>query len=140
MFRNVAVIMAGAVFGLGLAISGMTNPQRVLGFLDVAGSWDPTLLFVMAGAVLTFAVGSFLLRQRGKGIDNTELPPRSAGPITFRLLAGSAVFGIGWGIAGFCPGPALANLAALRLEAIIFVVAMAIGMIIAQRVFGADRE
>jgi uncharacterized membrane protein YedE/YeeE len=140
MFRKVTVLMAGAVFGVGLAISGMTNPQRVLGFLDVAGSWDPTLLFVMAGAVGTFAAGSFLLRRRGKGMENTELPPRSAGPINFRLLAGSAVFGIGWGIAGFCPGPALANLAALRLEAIIFVATMAIGMIIAQRVFGADRE
>ena len=137
--RNVIVILAGALFGFGLAISGMTNPQRVLGFLDVTGSWDPTLVFVMAGAVGTFAAGSFLLRQRGKGIGNTPLPPRSTDPINFRLVAGSAVFGVGWGIAGFCPGPALANLAALRLEAIIFVVTMAIGMVAAQRVFGADR-
>jgi len=133
MIRSASIVLSGAILGVGLALSGMTNPARVLGFLDVVSRWDPTLLFVMAGAVAVFALGTFLLRRR-----DSTLPAPAAGPINVRLLVGSAIFGIGWGVAGFCPGPALANLAALRLEALIFVPAMALGVILAQRLFGAD--
>jgi len=133
MIRSASIVLSGAIFGVGLALSGMTNPARVLGFLDVVGRWDPTLLFVMAGAVAVFALGTFLLRCR-----DSTLPGPAADPINVRLLVGSAIFGIGWGVAGFCPGPALANLAALHLEALIFVPAMALGVILAQRLFGAD--
>ena len=133
MIRSASIVLSGAIFGVGLALSGMTNPARVLGFLDVVGRWDPTLLFVMAGAVAVFALGAFLLRRR-----DSTLPAAAADPINVRLLVGSAIFGIGWGVAGFCPGPALANHAALRLEALVFVPAMALGVLLAQRLFGAD--
>lgn len=125
------ILTAGLLFGAGLAISGMTNPAKVIGFLDITGDWDPTLAFVMGGAVAVFAIGSYLIRGR--------LPKAESDPVTASLVIGSALFGIGWGIGGFCPGPALANLAALRTEALWFVPAMAVGMILAQRLFGLDR-
>ena len=128
-------LLAGALFGTGLAISGMTNPGRVIGFLDVFGAWDPALLFVMGGAVGVYGLGMLVLRR----FRNRELPSASSGPIDRRLVVGAAIFGLGWGLGGFCPGPALANLGALRLEALLFVPAMAIGMLLAQRFFGADR-
>ena len=128
-------LLAGALFGSGLAISGMTNPGRVIGFLDVFGAWDPALLFVMGGAVGVYGLGMLVLRR----FRNRELPSASSAPIDRRLVVGAAIFGLGWGLGGFCPGPALANLGALRLEALLFVPAMAIGMLLAQRFFGADR-
>ncbi|MEP7014754.1 MAG: DUF6691 family protein [Verrucomicrobiota bacterium] len=134
------VFVSGGLFGTGLAISGMTNPERVLGFLDVTGRWDPTLAFVMAGAVSVFALGSYFLRRQGSGVNHVRLASASSGPISFRLITGAAIFGIGWGLAGFCPGPSLASLAALRPEALVFVPTMALGMIVAQRLFGADRS
>lgn len=142
MKRNVVLFGAGALFGLGLAISGMTDPQRVLAFLDVTGNWDPSLAFVMIGAIPTFGLGLLLQRRRtgGKGWFGAELPARPCEPIDRRLVIGALVFGIGWGIGGFCPGPAIANLAALRIEALVFVPAMAAGMIIARLAFGADSE
>lgn len=140
MLRYFLTLVAGGSFGCGLALSGMTNPTRVLNFLDVSGRWDPTLAFVMGGAVATFALGSFFLRRRGSGLDGARLTPASSDPISKRLLTGAAIFGLGWGTAGFCPGPSLANLAALRWEALVFVPAMALGMILAQRFFGADRD
>ena len=135
MLRSSLILLSGAIFGAGLALSGMTNPARVLGFLDVTGRWDATLVFVMGGAVAVFALGAYALRQR-RPVPTPTVPD----PIDRRLLAGAAIFGIGWGVAGFCPGPALANLAAFRPEALVFVAAMALGMILAQRVFGADRD
>jgi uncharacterized membrane protein YedE/YeeE len=138
MRRSFLLGLAGMVFGFGLAISGMTNPARVLGFLDVTGPWDPTLLFVMAGAVGVVGLGYLTIRRRR---DNpVALPPASSDRISVPLLIGAAIFGIGWGLAGFCPGPSLANLAAFRTEALVFVPAMALGMIVAQRFFGADRS
>jgi uncharacterized protein len=129
-------LMAGSLFGAGLAISGMTDPARVLGFLDVFGAWDPALLFVMAGAVSVYGLGMLILRRLGNR--NLELPVAGS-LINRRLIIGAAIFGLGWGLGGFCPGPALANLGALRIEALLFVPAMAIGMFVAQRFFGADR-
>jgi uncharacterized membrane protein YedE/YeeE len=130
-------LVAGGLFGMGLAIAGMTDPARVIGFLDVTGTWDPTLVFVMGGAVATYGTGMLILRRLGA--ESLRLPSCASSPIDRRLVIGAAIFGVGWGLGGFCPGPALANLGALRLEALIFVPAMTIGMLIAQRFFGADR-
>jgi len=101
--------LSGLLFGAGLAWSGMADPHKVLGFLDVAGAWDPSLLLVMAGAMLTYAVGSRLvLRRTRPWLDECFHLPMNR-RIDARLLAGAAVFGIGWGLAGYCPGPALAG-------------------------------
>jgi hypothetical protein len=135
--RLVLIFLAGALFGTGLAISGMTDPGRVIGFLDVFGAWDPALLFVMAGAVGVYGLGMLILRRFQN--QNLKLPSTASSPINRQLVTGAAIFGVGWGLGGFCPGPALANLGALRFEALVFVPAMAIGMFLAQRFFGADR-
>jgi|SRR5882724_5008646 len=135
--KLVLFFVAGGLFGMGLAISGMTDPGRVIGFLDVFGVWDPALLFVMAGAVGLYGLGMLILRR----FENRtlRLPSTAPSPIDHNLVIGSAIFGVGWGLGGFCPGPSLANLGALRIEALLFVPAMAIGMLLAQRFFGADR-
>ena len=131
--RLTIVFVSGVLFGSGLAISGMTDPQRVLDFLDVSGDWDPTLAFVMGGALCVFASGWFLLKRRGRGFSGAKLPDMSPEPISKSLLVGSALFGVGWGLGGFCPGPAIANLAAVRPEAGVFTIAMIVGMVFAQR-------
>jgi hypothetical protein len=122
-----ASFAAGAIFGLGLVISGMANPAKVLGFLDIAGNWDPTLAFVMGGAILVafpaFQWGT--RRTRPLFAEKWSLPDRN--DIDARLLAGAALFGIGWGIAGFCPGPALAAIGIVPLEALMFVASMIAG-------------
>jgi uncharacterized protein len=135
--KMILFFVAGGLFGTGLAVSGMTDPARVIGFLDLFGAWDPALLFVMAGAVGVYGLGILMLR-RVKNRD-LKLPSPTSSPIDRQLIVGSAIFGVGWGLGGFCPGPALANLGALRVEALLFVPAMAIGMFLAQRFFGADR-
>jgi uncharacterized protein len=129
-------LVAGALFGAGLAISGMTDPARVIGFLDVFGKWDPALLFVMAGAGGVYGLGMFILR---KVASRLKLPTAGPSSIDRQLVIGAAIFGVGWGLSGFCPGPSLANLGALRLEALVFVPTMAIGMVLAQKFFEADR-
>lgn len=124
-----ASLLCGLVFGAGLLISGMTQPAKVLGFLDLLGRWDPTLAFVMAGALAVSAVGYALLRRRpAPMLAPTHLWP-TARDIDRPLLAGSAIFGIGWGLAGLCPGPALENLATLSPRVIAFVLAMAVGIV-----------
>ena len=133
--KLVLFLVAGGLFGTGLAVSGMTDPARVIGFLDIFGAWDPALLFVMAGAVGVYGMGMLILRR----FDGVKLPSAAASPIDRQLVIGATIFGIGWGLGGFCPGPALANLGALQVEALLFVPAMAIGMFLAQRFFGADR-
>jgi uncharacterized membrane protein YedE/YeeE len=125
-----AAFAAGLVFGIGLIVSGMTDPGKVIGFLDVAGRWDPSLAFVMGGAIL---VGYFSFAAAGKRGRTflggaMQLPTRR--DIDARLVAGSAVFGIGWGLAGFCPGPALVALGAGIDQAALFVGAMLAGMVI----------
>ena len=135
--KLVLIFVAGGLFGTGLAVSGMTDPARVIGFLDVFGAWDPALLFVMAGAVGVYGLGMLILRRFQSR--NLDLPSAASAPIDRPLVIGAAIFGVGWGLGGFCPGPALANLGALRIEALLFVATMAIGMVLAQRFFGADR-
>lgn len=127
MNRIVHAAIAGVLFGGGLAISGMTNPDKVLNFLDVTGAWDPSLALVMAAALAVAAPGFAWLRRRGCTLDAQPLPAPPGRNIDARLLGGSALFGIGWGLAGYCPGPALANLAHGMTEAVVFVVAMLAG-------------
>ncbi|PWG61280.1 DUF6691 family protein [Spiribacter halobius] len=119
--------LAGLVFGLGLAVSRMVDPARVLGFLDVAGEWDPTLAFVMAGALaVTLPAFRWLPRRQQPWLGGRfQLPTRQ--DVDARLVAGAMLFGVGWGIAGLCPGPALAALASGLPEVVGFVVAMAVG-------------
>ena len=136
--KLVLFFVAGGLFGMGLAVSGMTDPGRVIGFLDVFGAWDPALIFVMAGAVGVYGAGMLILRRFQSG--NLDLPSGASSPIDRQLVIGSAIFGLGWGLGGFCPGPALANLGALQVEALLFVPTMAIGMVLAQRFYGADRQ
>ena len=121
---------SGLVFGLGLIISGMANPAKVLGFLDLAGAWDPSLAFVMGGAVLVTAAGFALLRRRRASLSGEPLRWPTATPVDVRLAVGSLAFGAGWGLAGFCPGPALVAASAGVSEALIFVAAMVAGMAI----------
>ncbi|MBX3506695.1 MAG: YeeE/YedE family protein [Parvibaculum sp.] len=122
-----AAFAAGAIFGLGLVISGMANPAKVLGFLDIAGNWDPTLVFVMGGAIIVAFPAFQFAKRRAQPLfaEKWSLPDRT--DIDPRLLAGAALFGIGWGIAGFCPGPALAALALVPGQAAIFVLSMIAG-------------
>lgn len=133
------VSIGGLMFGAGLVVSGMTDPDRVIGFLDVTGDWDPALAFVMGGAVLTFALGRLILGKTLVRAGTFKLPDLAAEPVRKRLLIGSAIFGIGWGLGGFCPGPAIANLASIRTEALVFVPLMLIGMFVAQRTLGLDK-
>ncbi len=126
--RIVLAFVAGLVFGLGLLLSGMADPAKVLGFLDLAGAWDPSLAFVMAGAIAVGALAFALARRRAKALlgDAMRLPTATA--IDRRLVAGSLMFGAGWGLAGFCPGPALVALGLGAPQALIFVAAMLAGM------------
>ncbi len=136
--RALVFLLPGAMFGVGLAISGMTNPAKVIGFLDLTADWDPSLIFVMGGGLAAFALWNLLLQKRAEPILGGVRPGRPSRELDARLAIGAVLFGVGWGLAGFCPGPALANLGAARIEAVVFVPAMVGGMWIAHRVFGAD--
>ena len=118
---------AGFLFGIGLWVSGMANPKKVLGFLDIAGDWDASLMFVMGGAVAVTVVAFRLILKRKTPLLEKEFVLPTRKDLDFPLLAGSAVFGIGWGIAGYCPGPALTALSTLSAESIVFVIAMLVG-------------
>ncbi|MBI1381136.1 MAG: YeeE/YedE family protein [Planctomycetaceae bacterium] len=137
--RATLFVLPGALFGAGLAVSGMVDPAKVVGFLDLAGAWDPSLAFVMVGAMASFWFLTRLLRGRTAPFLGGSFPPPPSGSPDRRLLLGSALFGIGWGRAGLCPGPAITNLAHLELPILAFVGAMLAGMFAAQRLFGADR-
>ena len=119
----------GLVFGLGLLISGMTEPEKVLGFLDFFGAWDATLAFVMAGAVIVAGSGFALARHRSAPLLAAKFSWPSRSDIDAPLIAGSVLFGIGWGLSGICPGPALVNLAGLATPMVVFVAAMVLGML-----------
>ena len=132
----------GLIFGAGLLISGMSNPAKVLNFLDVAaiarGAWDPSLMFVMAGAVATAFIGFRLVLKRPQPLlaDSFQLPTKA--DIDTRIIAGPAIFGIGWGLAGFCPGPAFVALGYGTSASVLFVLAMLIGMAAARAL--AERQ
>ena len=125
--------VAGLLFGLGLSLGGMTQPAVVLGFLDIFGAWDPRLVFVMAGAVLTTAVGYRLLLRRPRPLLAERFQWPTSRRIDARLVGGAALFGIGWGIAGYCPGPALASLGAGVPALLVLVACMIAGWWLAAR-------
>jgi len=138
--RPVASLAAGLLFGFGLALSGMTRPLKVLGFLDVTGRWDPSLVFVLGGAVAVATLGfrAVLRRHAPLFAGSFELPKNRA--IDAPLLGGALLFGIGWGIAGYCPGPALAQLAAPNAETLYFLPAMIAGWGLYRITAGARRR
>ena len=122
-------LLAGAVFGIGLIVSGMADPAKVLGFLDVAGAWDPSLAFVMAGAMGTYTVlRKLILARRKAPICAPTFPALGKARPDARLVTGSALFGVGWGLAGYCPGPALTSVASGASTVLLFVAAMVGGM------------
>lgn len=123
-------LLAGLVFGLGLIVSGMANPAKVLGFLDLAGRWDPSLALVMAGAIAVGSVAFLLAKNRTRSLLGAEMKLPTASHIDRRLVIGSALFGMGWGIAGFCPGPGLVALGMGESKALVFVAAMLAGMVV----------
>lgn len=124
----VSAFIAGLVFGLGLIVSGMANPAKVLGFLDLAGAWDPSLAFVMAGAIGVGVVAFAFAKKRAVSFLGETMKLPTAQDIDGRLVGGSLVFGVGWGIAGFCPGPALVAVGMREAKALVFVLAMLAGM------------
>ncbi len=134
MNRELSALLAGLLFGVGLALSEMTNRQRVLGFLDVSGAWDPTLLFVMGGAVLVTLVTFRFVLRRSRPVLEQQFHLPSKKSLDPPLMIGAAIFGIGWGVAGYCPGPALASLTALTPNPWVFCVAMVAGSMLAKRV------
>ena len=121
-------LLAGLVFGLGLIVSGMANPAKVLGFLDLAGAWDPSLALVMGGAVGVGLLAFAVAKRRRLSLLGAEMRLPTARQIDRRLVGGSLLFGIGWGVAGFCPGPALTALGMGEVKALVFVAAMLAGM------------
>lgn len=132
--RAFGIFLAGLTFGLGLAVSGMTSPDKVIGFLDVTGAWDPSLAFVMGGAVLTAMPLFALARRRARPFAGARFDTPPTAPVDGRLLGGAALFGIGWGLTGICPGPAIVDLAAAPLATIGFVAALLAGIAFSARV------
>jgi len=130
--REFASLICGVLFGLGLAISGMINPAKVIGFLDITGAWDPSLAFVMGGAVLVTATAFRFILKRPNPIlaDTFQLPTRR--DFDKHLITGATIFGVGWGLAGLCPGPAIASLAFMDARIVIFVIALIAGSLIAK--------
>lgn len=133
MAKLISSLIIGAIFGIGIAISGMANPAKVLNFFDLFGTWDPSLIFVMGGALVTAAIGYRIVfgAQKKPLFEPSFLVPTSK-VIDKRLVAGSATFGIGWGIAGFCPGGAIPALGLGHNQTLIFVAAMIIGIVVAR--------
>ncbi len=136
--KHVAALLAGLLFSVGLALSGMTQPAKVVGFLDLAGSWDPSLAFVMLGAILVHLVLYRLILRRPSPLysGHFELPTRR--DLDRKLLIGSGIFGVGWALGGYCPGPALVAVGGLSLQALVFSVSMLSGMLLFTRVRQRD--
>ncbi|MGY3901408.1 DUF6691 family protein [Aeromonas lusitana] len=129
-------LLSGLLFGLGLAVSGMVDPARVLGFLDVTGAWDPSLAFVMGGALLVFMPGYFyLVRPRRQSLLGEPMATVPAPTLDNRLLGGAALFGIGWGLAGICPGPALSLVTSGQPLIWLFVATMVAGLLLVDRLW-----
>ena len=123
-------LFAGALFGAGLAFSGMADPQRVRGFLDLFGTWDPTLAFVMGGALVPMAIAWRVQKRMTAPVSAVQFSLPTKRDLDLRLIGGASLFGIGWGAAGLCPGPAIADLAIAPVPAAVFVLAMLSGMIL----------
>ncbi|USG60180.1 hypothetical protein NBZ79_13440 [Sneathiella marina] len=129
---NIISLISGGVFGFGLALSGMVNPSKIIGFLDITGNWDPSLLFVMAGGVLVTIISFRFILNRPTPVFGGKLILPTKQDIDPQLLAGAGLFGIGWALGGFCPGPALSALAYGNEKVFIFVGAMIVGITLAK--------
>ena len=127
MYKNLFSLLSGLIFGIGLIISGMTNPAKVIGFLDVTGNWDPSLIFVMGGAIIFFAPSFYLLRGKNKPFFGSSFQIPTIRKIDRKLILGSSLFGVGWGMVGLCPGPAISSLGLLQPLSILFVLSMISG-------------
>jgi uncharacterized membrane protein YedE/YeeE len=130
MKGNITAFIAGLVFAAGLVLGGMTQPAKVVGFLDFAGAWDPSLAFVMGAALLVYGVSLRLITRRPRPVAATRFQIPTRRDLTPRLLLGSALFGVGWGLAGFCPGPAITSIGSVGTEALLFVPSMAAGTVL----------
>lgn len=140
MTRNVlqalAAVLAGALFGIGLAVSGMTRPEKVIGFLDVTGAWDASLLFVMFGAIAVHFTAYRLIRGRAEPIYASTFAIPTRRDIDLALVLGAALFGVGWGLGGYCPGPAVVSLGSGTAGAVVFTGAMVVGMFVSVKLEG----
>ena len=132
MLSILSALIAGLIFGLGLMLSGMGNPAKVQNFLDFFGTWDPSLALVMVGAIAVGLIAFSWAKRRKTALLGEPMQLPTSTRIDTRLLLGSAMFGIGWGLSGFCPGPALMNLLTMHKEVLIFVVSMIVGMLLQQ--------
>lgn len=130
MKNNISAFLVGVIFSIGLGISGMTHPEKVIAFLDVFGHWDASLAFVMAGAIAVHAVAYRLIRRRSSPLFSNEFLIPTNKDLTPALLIGAFIFGIGWALAGYCPGPAITSLASLNSRPFIFVISLIVGMFI----------
>jgi uncharacterized protein len=137
---NLSALFCGVLFAVGLVISGMTQPAKVEGFLDFAGAWDASLALVMGGAVVTVFLFNRVMARMRKPLLAAEFPVLPKSPINARLIGGSALFGIGWGLIGYCPGPALVAFGSDTFSALVFVPAMAVGIYLADSVSFAGRQ
>jgi uncharacterized membrane protein YedE/YeeE len=138
--HRLSEFIVGLLFGLGLILSGMTDPGKVLGFLDLFGAWDPSLAFVMGGAILVGLFAFSLAKKRTTNFLGTALHLPKSNQIDSRLVIGSLIFGAGWGLAGFCPGPGLVSMASGNFKGTVFVVAMIAGMVVFEVVERARRK
>ena len=139
MLNSISALIAGLVFGLGLIFSGMTNPSKIVGFLDITGRWDASLAFVMAGALIVGVIAfSWAKKQTHSFLGEPMQLPQNR-EITPRLILGSVTFGIGWGLVGYCPGPALASILSGGIEVLTFTGAMLVGILFFKRLNQASR-
>jgi hypothetical protein len=134
MKSHVAAFASGSLFGIGLLVSGMTKPAKVIGFLDLFGAWDASLMFVMMGAIGVHLVAYRLILKRGAPLFDAKFHLPARKDIDARLVVGAALFGVGWGLGGYCPGPALVSLGSGALSAFVFVGAMTLGMLLERAV------
>ncbi|CAN7655043.1 DUF6691 family protein [Rhizobium sp. LjRoot258] len=138
--HTIVALLCGTVFGIGLSMSGMLNPERVQNFLDITGHWDPSLAFVLGGAVTVAFAGMSIVRRMRRPVYEKEFFLPASRQIDVRLIIGSTIFGIGWGLGGFCPGPAIASLSVGLMPSFVFVSFMVIGMVLHDRLFAGKRS
>lgn len=132
--EKLIAFISGMLFGAGVTISGMVNPMKVLNFLDISGTWDATLIFVMGAGLLVTLIGYQVIFRRNAPMFAPSFRLPTSEDIDVRLLGGAALFGVGWGLSGFCPGPAVASLVFGRMESVTFVIAMAAGMLLTKQI------
>jgi uncharacterized membrane protein YedE/YeeE len=132
--KNLAALAAGLLFALGLGLAGMTKPSKVIGFLDVTGEWDPSLMLVMVGAIGVYASAVALAKRRSAPTFAPSFAWPTRSDMDARLFGGAALFGVGWGLSGFCPGPAIVSVASFRQETLAFFIVLAVSLVVTRRV------